>query len=251
MAGHSKWNNIKRRKESQDTKRAKVFTKISTEIFAAVRESGDDPQTNLRLRLALSKAKAENMPNDNIERTIKKALGEEGGVTYEELTYEGYGPGGAAVMVKVLTDNKNRSAANVRLAFNKNGGNLGENGCVSFMFQRKGVLAIDKESAGGDEEELMLDAIEAGAAEVEVLEEAYELLTDPENFESVKNALEKSEYTFKTAEVTMVPSTMSELGDSDAEKMIKLIDALEDNDDVQSVYHNFQIEEKQLERLEV
>ncbi|MFC5713540.1 YebC/PmpR family DNA-binding transcriptional regulator [Thalassorhabdus alkalitolerans] len=251
MAGHSKWNNIKRRKESQDTKRAKVFTKISTEIFAAVRESGDDPQTNLRLRLALSKAKAENMPNDNIERTIKKALGEEGGVTYEELTYEGYGPGGAAVMVKVLTDNKNRSAANVRLAFNKNGGNLGENGCVSFLFQRKGVLAIDKESAGGEEEDLMLDAIEAGAAEVEVLGESYELLTDPEDFESVKNALEKSEYTFKTAEVTMVPTTMSELGDNDAEKMIKLIDALEDNDDVQSVYHNFQIDQKQLDRLEV
>ncbi|WP_054635549.1 YebC/PmpR family DNA-binding transcriptional regulator [Thalassobacillus sp. C254] len=251
MAGHSKWNNIKRRKESQDTKRAKVFTKISTEIFAAVRESGDDPQTNLRLRLALSKAKAENMPNDNIERTIKKALGEEGGVTYEELTYEGYGPGGAAVMVKVLTDNKNRSAANVRLAFNKNGGNLGENGCVSFLFQRKGVLAIDKESAEGDEEDLMLDAIEAGAAEVEVLGESYELLTDPEDFESVKNALEKSEYTFKTAEVTMVPTTMSELGDNDAEKMIKLIDALEDNDDVQSVYHNFQIDQKQLDRLEV
>ncbi|SDH56847.1 DNA-binding regulatory protein, YebC/PmpR family [Alteribacillus persepolensis] len=247
MAGHSKWHNIKRRKESQDAKRAKIFTKLSKEIFAAVREGGTDPQTNLRLRMALTKARAENIPNDNIERTIKKAAGDTGGVQYEEITYEGYGPGGAAVFVQALTDNKNRSAADIRHAFTKHGGNLGEDGCVSFLFDKKGQLLISKTS-DIDEEELMLAAIEAGADECEAEDDYFYILTAPEEFEHVKKALE-NDYHFSKAEVTMIPQTNAELTDEHAEKMLKLIDALEDNDDVQSVYHNFKISDEQYDRV--
>ncbi|MFB4163769.1 YebC/PmpR family DNA-binding transcriptional regulator [Alteribacillus sp. JSM 102045] len=248
MAGHSKWHNIKRRKESQDAKRAKIFTKLSKEIFAAVREGGTDPNTNLRLRMALTKAKAENIPNDNIERTIKKAAGETGGVQYEEITYEGYGPGGAAVMVQALTDNKNRSAADIRHAFTKHGGNLGENGCVSFLFDKKGQLIIDRTDEI-DDEELMLEAIEAGAEEFDSDDESFYIQTPPNDFEDVKKQLESKNFQFSKAEVTMIPQTKAELTDEHAEKMLKMIDALEDNDDVQSVYHNFEVDEKQLARL--
>ncbi|MBU8905490.1 YebC/PmpR family DNA-binding transcriptional regulator [Desertibacillus haloalkaliphilus] len=240
MAGHSKWKNIQHRKGRQDAIRGKVFTKISKEIFAATRNGGDDPTTNARLRMAINKAKAANMPNDNIERTIKKALGELDGVTYEEIRYEGYGPSGVAVMVDVLTDNKNRSAAEVRHAFNKNGGNLGENGCVSFMFDRKGLLVIDREHVDVDEDEMLLEVIEAGADELETTEDVFEILTDPEEFEPVKTALEEQGYTFSTAEVTMLPQTKTELTDDDALKVLKLIETLEDNDDVQNVYHNLE-----------
>ncbi|WP_158737550.1 YebC/PmpR family DNA-binding transcriptional regulator [Alteribacillus sp. YIM 98480] len=248
MAGHSKWHNIKRRKESQDAKRAKIFTKLSKEIFAAVRESGTDPNTNLRLRMALTKAKAENIPNDNIERTIKKAAGESGSVQYEEITYEGYGPGGAAVMVQALTDNKNRSAADIRHAFTKHGGNLGENGCVSFLFDKKGQLFISR-TEDIDEDELMLEAIEAGAEEFESDKENFFIQTAPEEFENVKQKLEENNFRFSKAEVTMIPQTYAEVTDEHAEKMLKMIDALEDNDDVQSVYHNFEINEEQLSRV--
>ncbi|MDQ0299845.1 YebC/PmpR family DNA-binding regulatory protein [Salibacterium salarium] len=248
MAGHSKWHNIKRRKESQDAKRAKIFTKLSKEIFAAVREGGDDPNTNLRLRMALTKARAENIPSDNIERTVKKASGEAGAVNYDEITYEGYGPGGAAVMVKALTENKNRTAADVRHAFSKNGGNLGENGCVSFMFNRKGQLIADRTDEI-DEEEFMLEAIEAGAEDFESDDQSFYIQTDPDNFEQVKKDLESNNYEFLKAEIILFPDTNTTLKDEHAEKMIKMIDALEDNDDVQSVYHNFEADEEQLSRI--
>lgn len=250
MAGHSKWNNIKRRKEAQDSKRAKIFTKLSKEIFAAVREAGDDPDQNLRLRMAITKARAANIPNENITRTIKKAKGQGAELQYEEMTYEGYGPGGAAVMVKTLTDNKNRTVADIRAAFNKNGGNLGENGCVSFLFNKEGFLAVDRENVEADEDTFMLEAVEAGANDVEYDEHGFYIYTEPDDFEAVKGAMEHT-YHFSTAEVTMIPETKAHLEDEHARKMLKLIDTLEDNDDVQSVYHNFEAEEEQMERLEV
>ncbi|MGI8316018.1 YebC/PmpR family DNA-binding transcriptional regulator [Halobacillus mangrovi] len=249
MAGHSKWSNIKHRKGAQDAKRGKLFMKLAREIFMAAKEGGGDPDTNPTLRLAIDKARSNNMPNDNVDRAIKKATGDLEGVNYEEYTYEGYGPGGVAVMVKVLTDNKNRTAADVRHAFNKNDGNLGENGCVSFMFNRQGYLVIDRNSADIDEESLMLEAIEAGAEEMETTDEQFEIYTETEAFSDVKADLEESGYAFKTAEVTMIPETYTFLEEEGVEKMLKLIDMLEDNDDVQEVYHNLDADEEVLDRL--
>lgn len=240
MAGHSKWKNIQRRKNAQDAKRGKVFMKLAKEIYVAAKQGGGDPDANSSLRLAIDKAKAANMPNDNIERAIKKAIGGQSGENYEEITYEGYGPGGVAVMVKCLTDNKNRTATSVRTAFNKNGGNLGESGCVSYMFDRKGYIVISREDLSIDEDELLLEVIEAGAEEMETSEEAFEIYTAPENFNEVKQSLEQSGYTFATAEITMVPQTYSQVDAETAEKMYKLIDVLEDDDDVQEVYHNLE-----------
>ncbi|UCZ54345.1 YebC/PmpR family DNA-binding transcriptional regulator [Bacillus shivajii] len=241
MAGHSKWSNIKHRKGRQDAKKGKVFTKISKEIFAAVRSGGDDPDTNTKLRMALNKAKSANMPNENIDRTIKKANGNIEGVSYEEITYEGYAPHGIAVYVEALTDNKNRTAAEVRLAFNKNNGNLGETGCVSFMFDRKGLLIIEVDE-NFDEEATLLKAIEAGAEDVSVSNERAEIYTSPEDFEEVKQQLESDGYNFIFSEVTMIPTTKTELDEQTADEVFELIDALEDNDDVQNVYHNLDIE---------
>jgi YebC/PmpR family DNA-binding regulatory protein len=243
MAGHSKWKNIQHRKGKQDQLRGKLFTKISREIFVAARQGGGNPETNGRLKAAIQKARAANMPQDNIERTIKKALGELEGVQYEEMTYEGYGPGGAAVMVEVLTDNRNRSAAEVRHVFSKRGGNLGESGCVSWMFQRKGLLAIDKESAGKDEDDLMMLALEAGAEDFRSEETAYEILTSPEDFQAVYEALEREGLSFTTAEVTYVPQNTVRLSGQEAEKMLALLEALEDLDDVQNVYNNAEFDE--------
>ncbi|QDI92817.1 YebC/PmpR family DNA-binding transcriptional regulator [Salicibibacter halophilus] len=236
MAGHSKWNNIKRRKEAQDKKRAKIFTKISTEIFAAVREQGDDPSTNLRLRTAVQKAKNANVPINNIERTIKRASGDSGNVQYEQISYEGYGPGGVAVFVKTLTDNRNRTVADIRHAFSRNGGNLGEDGCVSFLFSEKGLIVLKSEEL--DEETVMLEAIEAGAEDVETEDEHYLIWTDDKELEEVREELAKSGYPIYTAEQTMIPSTNAALEGEYAKKMETLIDMLEDNDDVQDVYHN-------------
>ncbi|SEA94622.1 DNA-binding regulatory protein, YebC/PmpR family [Thalassobacillus cyri] len=249
MAGHSKWKNIQRRKNAQDAKRGKVFMKMAREIFVAAKEGGGDPEMNPSLRLAVDKAKASNMPNENIDRAIKKATGDLDGVSYEEITYEGYGPGGVAVMVKVLTDNKNRTAAEVRHAFNKNDGNLGENGCVSYMFDRKGYLVIDRSAHDVEEDDVMLEAIEAGAEEMETNEETFEVYTEPESFTEVKAALAQSGYTFETAEITMFPQTYTPVGEQETEKMLKLIDTLEDNDDVQDIYHNFEADEEVLEKL--
>ncbi|WP_181349702.1 YebC/PmpR family DNA-binding transcriptional regulator [Thalassobacillus sp. CUG 92003] len=249
MAGHSKWSNIKRRKGAQDAKRGKLFMKLAREIYMAARQGGGDPETNPNLRLAIDKAKANNMPNDNIDRAVKKATGDLSGVNYEDFVYEGYGPGGVAVMVKVLTDNKNRTAADVRHAFNKNGGNLGENGCVSFMFDRKGYLVVNRESHEVDEETFMLEVIEAGAEEMETQSDVFEIYAEPDTFSDVKASLKDKGYHFQTAELTMIPQTYSHLGEEEAEKMLKLIDMLEDNDDVQDIWHNFDADEEVLEKL--
>ncbi|WP_069649378.1 YebC/PmpR family DNA-binding transcriptional regulator [Caloranaerobacter ferrireducens] len=243
MAGHSKWANIKHRKGKQDAKRAKIFTKLTRAIIVAAREGGADPEYNTALKTAIEKAKAANMPNDNIERAIKKGAGELDGVNYEEITYEGYGPGGIAVLVEVLTDNRNRTASDIRHYFSKFGGNLGSTGCVSFMFDRKGVLIIEKED-GIDEEELMMQAIEAGAEDFITEEEYFEITTSPEDFANVRDSLKESGYNFTTAEISFIPQNTSKLTDEDDIKnMTKLIEALEDNDDVQNVYHNWDMPE--------
>lgn len=240
MAGHSKWKNIQRRKNAQDAKRGKIFMKLAKELYVAAKQGGGDPDSNPSLRLAIDKAKAANMPNDNIERAIKKAAGAQGGENYEEITYEGYGPGGVAIMVKCLTDNKNRTATSVRTAFNKNGGSLGESGCVSYMFDRKGYLVISRENLSIAEDDMLLEVIEAGAEEMETSEEAFEIYTMPESFNEVKLSLESAGYEFVTAEITMVPQTYSQVDQETEEKMVKLIDVLEDDDDVQEVYHNME-----------
>lgn len=238
MAGHSKWKNIQRRKNAQDAKRGKIFMKLAKEIYVAAKEGGPDPESNASLRLVIDKAKNANMPNDNIDRAIKKASGSQDGKSYEEITYEGYGPSGVAVMVKCLTDNKNRTATNVRTAFSKNGGSLGETGCVSYMFDRKGYIAIEREDLEIDEEEFMLEVIDAGAEELETSEELFEIYTEPEQFEEVKKNLEERGYETATAEMTMVPQTYAEVDETLQEKVEKLIDALEDDDNVQEVYTN-------------
>jgi YebC/PmpR family DNA-binding regulatory protein len=239
MAGHSKWKNIQHRKNAQDAKRGKIFMKLAKDIYLAAKNGGGDVSTNAALRSVIEKAKAANMPNENIERAIKKATGGLEGGNYEEIIYEGYGPGGVAVMVSCLTNNKNRTASNVRLAFSKNGGNLGESGCVSYMFDRKGYLAIDREEVQIDEDDLMLLAIEAGAEEIETSEEAYEIFTDPDSFEQVKEALETNGITPTDAEITMIPQTYTQLSDDLKAKMEKMLDMLEEDDDVQDIYHNW------------
>jgi YebC/PmpR family DNA-binding regulatory protein len=241
MSGHSKWNNIKRKKEKTDGARAKVFTKVGREISVAVRNGGPDPASNGKLRDLIAKAKSMNVPNDNIQRIIKKA---EGGdkAEYEAITYEGYGPGGVAVMVETLTDNRNRTAADLRHYFDKNGGNLGAMGCVGFMFTQKGVIDISLEDKDADE--AMMDALDAGAEDFDAGEEAAEVTTDPANFSDVRQALEDKGYEFLSADVAMVPSTTTTLTDPDQLKlMAKLLDALEENDDVQNVWHTLENEE--------
>lgn len=251
MAGHSKWANIKHKKARQDEARGKLFAKLSKEIFVAVRQGGSDPDTNTRLRLALSKAKDNNMPNDNIDRAIKKATGNLEGVEYEEIVYEGYGPEGVAVMVDVLTDNRNRTAPDVRHIFSKNGGNMGETGCVSFMFDRKGWITINRSETETEEEELMLTAIEAGAEDVQAEEEMFEIKTAPEDYEEVKNALQEEGLPITSSEVTMIPQNTVNVSEDNAEKVIRLMHALEDNDDVQNVYSNVEIDEAVMEQLNV
>ncbi|MBD8007572.1 YebC/PmpR family DNA-binding transcriptional regulator [Bacillus norwichensis] len=238
MAGHSKWKNIQNRKNAQDAKRGKIFQKLAKEIYVAAKSGGGDPDTNPSLRLVIDKAKSANMPNDNIKRAVDKASGNQDGENYEDIIYEGYGPGGAAVMVLCLTDNKNRTASNVRHAFTKNGGNLGESGCVSYMFDRKGYLVIERDGLDIEEDDLLLQAIEAGAEDMETSEEVFEIYTEPENFMDVKESLEGEGFEFASAEVTMVPQTEAELDEEQQEKLEKLIDMLEDDDDVQDVYHN-------------
>ncbi len=240
MSGHSKWNNIKRKKEKTDGAKAKIFTKIGKELAVAVREGGSaDPSANSRLRECIAKAKANNVPNDNIERIIKKAAGEGSADNYEALTYEGYGPCGIAVIVETLTDNRNRTAADMRHCFDKFGGNLGQSGCVSFMFNKKGVLEIDAE--GLDEDKVMEDALEAGASDFAADDEVFEVTTEPEDFSAVCEDLEKKGYKFLSADVAMVPDVYSAIEDEEAAiKMGKLLDMLEDNDDVQNVWHNWE-----------
>lgn len=242
MSGHSKWNNIKRKKEKTDGARAKVFTKIGREISVAVREGGGDPNSNSKLAALISKAKANNVPNDNIQRIIKRA---EGGdkTEYEAMTYEGYGPGGIAVMVDTLTDNRNRTAANMRHYFDKFGGNLGQMGCVGFLFTQKGVIVVDLEDK--DPDAVMMDALEAGAEDFDAGEDAAEVTTSPDNFTAVCDALKEKGYEFLSADVAQVPATTTALSDTDQmANMAKLLDALEDDDDVQNVWHNLENEDE-------
>lgn len=239
MAGHSKWHNIKHKKNAKDAKRGKIFMKLAKEIYVAAKQGGSDLETNSALRLAVDKAKANNMPNDNIDRAINKATGNVDGENYEEIVYEGYGPGGVAVMVETLTDNKNRTASEVRHAFSKHDGNLGENGCVSFMFHRKGYIVIKQSDVAIDEEEFMLEAIEAGCEEIESNDEVYEIYTTVEDFETVKNALNEA-YPLEVAELSMFPDTYTDLDEDKQAKMEKMMDMLEDLDDVQEVHHNMQ-----------
>lgn len=247
MSGHSKWATIKRKKGAIDAKRGKIFTKLGRELMVAVKEGGPDPDSNSKLRDAIAKAKANNMPNDTINRSIKKASGEGGTNEYFEMVYEGYGPSGIAVIVETLTDNKNRTAGDLRHYFDKNGGNLGQNGCVSFMFDRKGVIVIEK-SDSVDEDTLMMDALEAGADDFNVEDECYEILTSVESFSSVREALEKRGYSFVQAEINYIPQTTTALEDEEAvKKMEKLIDMLEENDDVQNVYHTWEMPDEEEE----
>ena len=239
MSGHSKWANIKNKKEKTDSQRGKVFTKIGREIAIAVKEGGSaDPAANSKLKDVIAKAKANNVPNDNIERIIKKAAGEGNSNAYESITYEGYGPAGVAVIVECLTDNRNRTAGDVRHYFDKFGGNLGTTGCVSFMFNEKGVIVLERE--GLDEDTVMSDALEAGASDFQADEDVFEIYTEPSDFSGVRDDLEAKGYSFVSAEVEMVPDAYTDLTDPDQIlKMQKLIDALEDNDDVQQVWHNW------------
>jgi YebC/PmpR family DNA-binding regulatory protein len=242
MAGHSKWANIKHRKGRQDAVRGKIFTKYGKALAVASKEGGSDPETNAKLRDVIAKAKAENMPNDNIERAIKKGAGELEGSNYEEIVYEGYGPGGIAIIVEALTDNKNRTAGDVRHIFDKNGGNLGTSGCVSFLFERKGQLMIEKNQSI-IEDELMMLALEAGAEDFITEEEGYEIVTDPNDFSIVRETLEKENLSFISAEIAMIPTTQTSLSEGDIKKMQKMLDMFEDHDDVQEIYHNWEMPE--------
>ena len=240
MSGHSKWHNIAAKKGKADAARGKIFTKLGRELMVAVKQGGPDPAGNSKLKDVIAKCKAANMPNDTINNAIKKASGAGNAENYEELVYEGYGPCGVAVIVNATTDNKNRTAADVRHVFDKSGGNLGTTGCVSYMFNKKGVIVIEKEAAKLDEEELMLLAIDAGAEDFNVEEEVYEVVTSPEDFSAVREELEKNGLEFLEASVQMVPTTYVALDDAGAEKMERLIEKLEDLGDVSSVYHNWE-----------
>ena len=240
MSGHSKWANIKHKKGKSDAQKAKVFTKIGRELQIAVKAGGPDPESNSKLKDVIAKAKAANMPNDNITRSIKRASGDGANDIMEEITYEGYGPSGVAIIVETVTDNRNRTAADIRHIFDKSGGNLGSTGCVSFMFDKKGLIIIEND---GDieEEKLMMDALECGAEEFSADEDAFEITTDPTNFSEVRNALEEKGYSFLEAEVSMIPQNYVTLTDEKQREQIeRLIDALEDNDDVMEVWHNWE-----------
>ena len=241
MSGHSKWHNIQAKKGKMDAKRGKIFTKIGKELMVAVKNGGPSPESNAKLRDVIAKAKAANMPNDTIQRSIKKAAGELSAVNYEKIVYEGYGPSGVAVIVEVLTDNKNRSAGNVRSAFTKGGGNMGTTGCVGFMFQERGEIVIEKGDL--DEEEVMMMALDAGAEDFQAEDEVFVIYTDPANFGEVREALEEQGLEFLDAGVKMIPDTTSELNEADAKKFQKMLDLLEDDDDVQEVYHNAEFPE--------
>lgn len=243
MSGHSKWANIKHRKGKQDAQRAKIFTKLGKEIIIAAKQGGGEPESNSRLKVVIQKARAANMPMDNINRVIQKATGELAGTNYEELVYEGYGPGGAAVMLDIMTDNRNRTAGDIRHLFSKFGGNLGESGCVSWMFNKQGVISIDKEGLSRDPDEILMIALEAGAQDVKDEEDSIEIICPSEDFEAVNSAIGEAGLIYSFAEITMAPTNSVSLEGDEAVKMLKLMDALEDHDDVQDVYANFDIDD--------
>ena len=240
MSGHSKWHNIAAKKGKADAARGKIFTKLGRELLVAVKQGGPDPAGNSKLKDVIAKCKANNMPNDTINNAIKKASGEGSSATYEDIVYEGYGPNGVAVIVNASTDNRNRTAADVRHVFDKAGGNLGTTGCVSYMFEKKGVIVVEKETCKLSEDDLMMEAIEAGAEDMEVQEEVYEITTAPSDFTSVTESLSSKGIEFLEAGVQMVPSNYISLDEKGAEKMQRLIDNLEDLDDVSEVFHNWE-----------
>ncbi len=248
MSGHSKWSTIKRKKGAIDAKRGKVFTRLIKEITVAARHGGGDPEGNPRLRSAISTAKSENMPKDNITRAIQKGTGEIAGEVYDEIMYEGYGPGGIAVLVECLTDNRNRTVADVRHYFAKSNGNLGESGCVAYMFDKKGLILVDKSTIA--EEALMDAALEAGADDIVEEENEFQILTAPEDFDGVRNALEESGVSFLDASISMIPQNTVEVVDEKiARALMRLMDSLEEHDDVQNVYANFDIDDALMEQL--
>ena len=247
MSGHSKWASIKHKKGAVDAKRGKIFTKLIKEITVATRMGGKDPESNARLRTAIAAAKAENMPKENIERGIKKGTGELEGSTYEEAIYEGYGPGGVAVLVEVLTDNKNRAVADVRHLFERHGGSLGAAGCVAWMFSQKGLIVLPRDQT--DEERLFEVALEAGAEDIKEGEKEFEVITDPSLFEQIKAAIEDAELTPILADITMIPKTTTNLEGKHAQQMLTLMEVLEDNDDVNHVYANFDISDEVMEAI--
>ena len=240
MAGHSKWSNIKERKGAQDKKRGKIFQKLVKEIYQAAKDGGPDPETNPALRLAMDKAKSNNMPNDNIERAIKRATDPSESANYDEIIYEGYGPEGVAVLVETLTDNTNRTSSTVRVAFDRNGGSLGEKGSVNYLFDRKGYIAIERENLDVDEDTMLLSALEAGAEDLETSEEVFEIYTAGTDFAQVRDALEE-DFELAQAELTMVPRMYVPISEDSKESFLDLIEALEDNDDVNDVYHNAEL----------
>ena len=245
MSGHSKWHTIKHKKGALDAKRGKVFTKLIKEITVAARTGGGDPDANARLRKAITDAKAQNMPNDTIDRAVKRGTGDLEGVNYEEITYEGYGPNGVAIMVETMTDNRNRTVAELRHLFSKNGGNLGESGSVAWMFDKKGLIVVDKETKS--EDELFEIAIEAGADDLQMEGEVFEIYTAPENFEAVDEAIKKAGVEPQASEISMIPQNYIKLEGADAKQMLKLYEAIDDHDDVQKVYSNFDIDEADIE----
>ncbi len=247
MAGHSKWANIKHRKGREDARRGKAFAKVAKQIMVAAKLGGGDPEMNPRLRLAIDKARDVNMPKDNVERAVRKGTGEGAVDTYEEASYEGYGPGGAAVLVEVLTDNRNRTVAEVRHAFSKNKGNLGENGCVAWLFEARGFLGVPKE--GVTEDRVMEAALELGALDVGDGGDLWEVITEPEAFHAVREGLLGAGLSVQSADLTRVPKTTVRVEGKEAEQLLRLMEMLEDNDDVQQVYANFDIDEAEMERL--
>lgn len=241
MAGHSKWNNIKERKGAQDKKRGKLFQKLVKEIYQAAKDGGPDPDTNPALRLAMDTAKSNNMPNDNVDRAIKRATDPSENANYNEIIYEGYGPNGVAILVETLTDNNNRTGTNVRVAFDRNGGNLGEKGSVGYMFNRKGYMVIEREGLDIDEDTMLMSALEAGAEDLETSDEVFEIYTAGNDFGSVRDELEK-EFTLAQSDLTMVPTMFVKIDDENKETFENLIEALEDDDDVNDVYHNAELD---------
>jgi len=247
MSGHSKWSSIKHKKAATDAKRGQAFTKVIKEITVAARGGGGDPTSNARLRTAIASAKAVNMPQDNVTRAIKKGTGELPGVSYEEFTYEGYGPGGAAIMIEIMTDNKNRTVADIRHILSKHNGNLGESGCVAWMFNKKGLIVIDSDKV--DEDKLMEIALNAGAEDMQRNEDVFEITTLPEDLESVREAIEKEGIEISLAEISRIPQATVKLGGKHAEQMLKLMEKLEDHDDVQNVFANFDIPDEVMENI--
>jgi YebC/PmpR family DNA-binding regulatory protein len=248
MSGHSKWHNIKLRKQAQDARKSKVFAKISREIMATARAGGGDPESNVRLRLAMDKARTAGMPQDNVKRAIQRGTGEAGGAQYESMTYEGYAPGGVAVMAQVLTDNRNRTVGELRSAFGRSGGALAESNAVAWLFQQKGVIIVPRDSAP-DEDKVLEAALEAGAEDMQSDETSYEIRTAPADLEGVRQALEANSIPFESAEVTMLPQTRVTLKEKEAQQVLRLMDALEELEDVQQVYANFDIPDAIMEQI--